>query len=236
MILLFSYVVNDVSLGKHFQLTDFLLNNMLFQQIVQHDVANFCQFLPLKKGAPPRHIYPPPHLAPISELVRGAAVSLDRLPPRVAASSDESAPPEKKEKEKREKKDKNAVKPDKEKKQKKDKKKKKKEDHDHDSNPLVEKDDDGDDDGENDGSSGELSGMEELLALDKGKKQAPPKKRPASTTKDVPQKRPAKKTAETEAGKTQSILIGKSVTINHHWMICDYLRWFPVNIPQHRPV
>ena len=31
--------------------------------------ANFCQFLPLKKRAPPRHIYPPPHLAPISELV-----------------------------------------------------------------------------------------------------------------------------------------------------------------------
>ena len=39
-------------------------------------VANFCKFLPLKKGAPPRHIYPPPHLAPISELVtRGRNLS-----------------------------------------------------------------------------------------------------------------------------------------------------------------
>lgn len=62
MILLFSYVVNDVSLGKHFQLTDFLLNNMLFQQIVQHDVAICCQFLPIsaieKRGPPKTHLPP----------------------------------------------------------------------------------------------------------------------------------------------------------------------------------
>ena len=74
MILLFLYVVNDVSLGKHFQLTDFLLNNMLFQQIVQHDVAICCQFLPIsaieKRGPPQDTSTPPPHLAPISELVK----------------------------------------------------------------------------------------------------------------------------------------------------------------------
>lgn len=62
MILLFSYVVNDVSLGKHFQLTDFLLNNMLFQHIVQHDVAICCQFLPIsaieKRGPPKTHLPP----------------------------------------------------------------------------------------------------------------------------------------------------------------------------------
>lgn len=62
MILLFSYVVNDVSLGKHFQLTDFLLNNMLFQHIVQHDVAICCQFLQIsaieKRGPPKTHLPP----------------------------------------------------------------------------------------------------------------------------------------------------------------------------------
>ena len=67
MILLFSYVVNDVSLGKHFQLNWFLSNNMLFSQIVQHVVAICCQFLPIsaiEKMKPPQATCGPPSSGP----------------------------------------------------------------------------------------------------------------------------------------------------------------------------
>ncbi len=125
---------------------------------------------------------------------------MDRLPPRVPTSSDDSPPPEKKTrksksdvKETGEKQNKTEKKEKKEKgKKEKKSKKPKADDAGDDMEPLVRKDDD-EDDGPDDESTGggELSGVDELVALTKGQRT---KKRPATaSSSNQPFKRPSKK-------------------------------------------
>ena len=118
------------------------------------------------------------------------------MPPRVATSSDDS-PPEKKPKKGKKDKEiddanpKTSEKKDRKGKKEKKSKKKKGDDIENDMEPLVRKDDDDDPDDESTGG-GELSGMEDLVALTRGKR--PSKKRPAAaTSSNQVSKRPAKK-------------------------------------------
>ena len=61
--------------------------------------------------------------------------------------------------------------------------------------------------------------MEELLTLQKGRQKKPPKKRPASDTKQTPSKRPAKKSAvesdlaEPEEARARKIVTFFTVTL-----------------------
>lgn len=133
---------------------------------------------------------------------------MDRLPPRVPTSSDDSPPLEKKaKKEKKTTKDaketddakpKKSEKKDKGKKEKEKKGKKPKEDTEHEMEPLVRKDDDDDEPDDESSGDGELSGVDELVALSRGKRT---KKRPAASASAAkqPSKRPSKKTHTKDA-------------------------------------
>lgn len=154
---------------------------------------------------------------------------MDRLPPRVPTSSDDSPPLEKKaKKEKKTTKDaketdeakpkKSEKKKDKGKKEKETKGKKPKEDTEHEMEPLVRKDDDDDEPDDESSGDGELSGVDELVALSRGKRT---KKRPAASASasKQPSKRPSKKTHTKDARNADEKEARKVAIPLHHILI-----------------
>ena len=130
----------------------------------------------------------------------------EKKTPKDAKDTDE-AKPKKSEKKK-----------DKGKKEKETKGKKPKEDTEHEMEPLVRKDDDDDEPDDESSGDGELSGVDELVALSRGKRT---KKRPAASASasKQPSKRPSKKTHTKDARNADEKEARKVAIPLHHILI-----------------